>query len=619
MVISLWKRDEVDKLVAKHKARIAYEDDGQDESDDEDGPRLGKPFVDWFSFNMGIGALIALNAFTMGLETDARGRDGDAISGIWYLVEVIFCLIFAMELGFRLYYHRIAFFTAYGDKWWNMADALIVAISIADAFVITPIGAQGGSMGLMKMLRFMRLMRLIRLVRLMHLFKELWLVASGLFQSAKTLCWVALIIMVFIYICAIFTTLTIGKNNEVYDPYFKESKGWDHEEFFATVPRSMFTLFQVLTFESWSERIVRHVMQKQPAMVVFFVFFIAVTSFGLLNIVVGVIVESTLRTSENDENKIRRSQERDRHRVFDHLRDIFEYADDDGSGTLTLAEVNRAIAKPEICNKLKMIEFPVEDPKQIFMLLDYDNSGELSIDEFIAGCIRMKGYAKSKDLLAAQVAVDTLKRHFTVFQDEMEQLQDKIELLDATARALVYQGEHVFLNLREYRVRHPELEFKASQPPQVNTHTIKTAPWNLAKTLPKNADNTRSTQDKLALVQEATNDTSPNLRALGNAQGAIWDQEHNRPGIQDNWALATMQPNNNSPANGPRCPNCGKAYDSKSQMFCTNCGERRPEALENGQLALGNNANSPNNMQLALASPGNPNQGVTDLALPGSI
>jgi hypothetical protein len=114
------------------------------------------------------------------------------------------------------------------------------------------------------------------------------------------------------------------------------------------------------------------------------------------------------------------------------------------------------------------------------MLLDYDNSCELSIDEFIAGCIRMKGSAKSKDLLAAQVAVDTMKRHYSFFETEMKELQEKIALLDETARALVFQGEHVFLNLREYRLRHPEMEGGRSTLPVVNMHEVEGSPWEKA-------------------------------------------------------------------------------------------------------------------------------------------
>jgi len=254
------------------------------------------------------------------------------------------------------------------------------------------------------------------------------------------------------------------------------------------------------------------------------------------------------------------------------------------------------------------------------MLLDYNNSGELSIDEFIAGCIRMKGFAKSKDLLAAQVAVDTLKRHFTVFEEEMTELQDKIELLDATARALVHQGEHVFLNLREYRMRHPELEFRSSSPPRIPTSTIKSAPWNLAAdALPKNTNH--STQDKLALVNEVNNTASPEkLRQLGNAQEAIHDFSNS-----DSWAVVEIHPDNsNGMAEGPSCPSCGKPFDSSSQAFCTGCGAKRPATLEDGQLALadGNASNASNrrqNQQLALQDGSRSNANVTDLALPGSF
>jgi voltage-gated sodium channel len=557
------KRDEIDLLVAKHKAG---RDEDSDSGSDMERPR--KPFVDYFSFNVAIGGIITLNAVTMGLEADARGENGDNVSSIWYFIELLFCLIFLFEVSARLYYHRIRFFTNVHGRWWNIADLTIVCLSLADTFVFTPIGMGGGGR-LISMLRFVRLMRLVRLIRLFALFKELWLVASGLFESAKTLCWVALMIMAFIYICAIFTTLMIGKNDKLYDQYFLDSGGWDHEVYFRTVPRSMFTLFQIVTFESWSERIVRHVMEKQPGMVIFFVVFMAICSFGLLNIVVGVVVESTLSTSEKDDNKMKRAQERDRQRVFDHLRDIFEGADEDGSGTLTLGEVMKAISKPEIYNKLKMIEFPVEDPKQIFMLLDYDNTGELSVDEFIAGCIRMKGTAKSKDLLAAQVAVDTMKRHYTFFEKEMKELQAKIALLDDTARALVYQGEHVFLNLREYRMRHPQMEGGAASPPRLDTYTIENAPWVKTK--------------------------HPALEAGGNQkqQEAIWNEAFNQESTA-NWvveyddnAVGEGTFNNNLPSN--RALTGGNGNPA-----LTNGSNPSNRAIMDG------NANPPNNRQLAL-------------------
>lgn len=566
------KRDDIDVLVAKHKA-------SRDEDSDSDPEivRPAKPIVDNFSFNLAVGGLITLNAVTMGLEADSIGEHGENAPGYWYFVELGFCVIFAAEVGARLYYHRIAFFTNIHNRMWNIGDLTIVILSLLDTFLLTPIGMGGGGR-LISMLRFVRLMRLIRLIRLMRLFKELWLVASGLFQSAKTLCWVALMIMAFIYICAIFTTLMIGKNDKLYDQYYLDSGGWDHEVYFRTVPRSMFTLFQIVTFESWSERIVRHVMQKQPAMVVFFVIFMAISSFGLLNVVVGVVVESTLSTSEKDDNKIKRAQERDRQRVFDHLREIFEGADEDGSGTLTLGEVQKAISKPEIYNKLKMIEFPVEDPKQIFMLLDYDNTCELSIDEFISGCIRMKGTAKSKDLLAAQVAVDTMKRHYKFFEKEMKELTAKIALLDDTARALVYQGEHVFLNLREYRMRHPELEGGSASPPKLDTNKIEDAPWVRKK--------------------------HKHLEANQTQQEAIWNEAFNKPETS-NWVVEYPE----SPGNGMMAIGEGRMVNNGPQSPSSQ-GNRALMDNQTNRPAL-TNGNQSNQRQANVTS--------TALALPGAV
>jgi len=464
-------RDDVDGLVN------SYRQEGVDNSSDEEGPsgydveaRPKKPFVDWIQFNLGIGFLIVSNAVVLGIETDMRSG-GSKPSQIFFVIEIFFTLAFLAELIARLWFYRLRFFCHPKDMGWNILDTIIVTVSIADTFVLNIIG-MGGSARFVTMLRFLRLLRLIRLVRLFRIFKELWLVASGLINSMRTLLWVCVIIFIFLEICAVPTTRWIGQNNKLYDPYFVESKGWDHEIYFATIVRSMFTLFQVLTLDNWSEHIARHVVKNQPAMAIFFLIFICITSFGLLNIIVGVVVETTLTTASQDQVKQRKMRDRDRQMVFSQLREIFSAADTDGSGTLTIEEVEDAVNKPEIYNKLKMIDFPVDDPEQIFVLLDYDDSGELTIEEFITGCMRMKGTAKSKDLLVAQVAVDCMRRYFEEFDGEMAKFRHKLAKLDMTARAIVGHGEQVFLDMRQYRHRHPSE--KGAEMPSMPMD----APWN---------------------------------------------------------------------------------------------------------------------------------------------
>lgn len=426
------------------------------EKEDQEYQYWGEvPWIDRPQVDIAVGGVILLNAVLMGIELDTSDKEVTAISDrlFWYVVEVIFALFFICELSARVYIHRFDYF----KQLMNIFDAVLVALTILDTFILSPMSS-GGSVRVVGALRVIRMMRLVRLIRLLPRFKELWLIVNGLAHSLKTLSWVSLLLMVTLYFFAIFATQQIGQNDEIWNPYYERNAGiWDHEIYFGTVPRSMFTLFQICTLDAWSENIVRHVKKEQPGMEWLFVSFIIFTTFGLLNLVVGVIVENTLASAKVNETKMKKKRERDRMRILNHLREFFEQSDEDGSGTLTLEEVQQAMKDPEAMNKLKLIDLPLEDPMEIFTLLDVDQSGELSIDEFISGCMRIKGNAKSKDLLAVQIAVDTLGSKFHELSQALETAGNKIMKLDERTAEMMMKCEMVFLPEREARRRNNEL------------------------------------------------------------------------------------------------------------------------------------------------------------------
>lgn len=445
------------------------------------------PYVDWFTFNVGVGFIIAANAVTIGLET-AAASNGDN-SAIWFLLELCFTTFFLIEVVLRLYFHGFSYFVETGGaesfkefvilvrfQYANIFDYTLVWLTVLDTYILAPIGV-GGNLKVSAMLRFVRLLRLVRLIRLFTLFRDLWLVVSGLFCAIKGMFWICIMLVLLVEIAAIVTTRAIGHNDVLYDPYFTSSGGWDHEIYFKTVWRSMLTLFQILTFDSWSEEVVRHVGQQQPWMLAFFVAFVVVLSFSLLNLIAGLVVEATFRIATQDKQRLLKLQEKRRRTVFSQLRLIFKDADSDNSGKLSQEEVREVIAKPEIYQKLKTINFPVEEPERMFTLLDYADSGELTIGEFVTGCIRVRGMAKSRDLLNAQCAINQLGKYLDIFDVEMEKLNGKLRVLDKTMRSLVHQGEHLFLQRREYRKRHPEAK-KEYTVPRLPTKDLGGTPWS---------------------------------------------------------------------------------------------------------------------------------------------
>merc|ERR1719259_1155475 len=139
---------------------------------------------------------------------------------------------------------------------------------------------------MLSLFRVAGLIRLVRLIRRYKFLEELRLVVEGMQESAQTLLWTVLLTTVFIYICAVLLTKQIGHNTEVYGDYRKLSGGWDHEELFGTVGRSMYTLLQAMTLDSWASKIARHTIVNQWYMTAFWVIFLLVSTFGIMNIVV---------------------------------------------------------------------------------------------------------------------------------------------------------------------------------------------------------------------------------------------------------------------------------------------------------------------------------------------
>jgi len=424
----------------------------------------GTPICDRPQFNIAAGFVIFVNALFMGIETDEMKPGAIDMNGnnivdkpsqkvFFFLIENIFTVIFFLELLIRFYCLQFNFFRS----GWNCMDFFLVSIAVLDTWIMTPMANAnpdgGGNSRVLSTLRVLRMLRLVRLIRLLRMFRELWMIVQGLIDSLKTLVWVTMLMILFIYVCAIFTTLQIGHNDEVYDPYYRESDGWDHELFFGSVSRSMFTLVQIVTLERWSDGVARHVIANQAEMMIFFVFFLIFTSFGLMNMILGVIVENTLQMQRNNEEKVKKMQEKQMNSVLAKLREVLESADEDGSGSLTQEEFAEALNNPEIANQLRLIDFPVDDPDEIFMLLDVEQDGELTTDEFIEGCMRMKGQAKSKDLLEVQISVDILGRRLKTLDEKLGEATDRVQILDSKTRRMVTQAEQVFLSPREQERR----------------------------------------------------------------------------------------------------------------------------------------------------------------------
>ncbi|CAD7926248.1 unnamed protein product [Amoebophrya sp. A120] len=430
--------DEDEVLETLRQIREEEQENNEDESIDS------QPWVERQNFSLFIGACIVANSITIGIEADDQKQNtlegktqiSDRLE--WYVVENLFLVIFLFELLARLTYKKLMFFTSFQ----NWIDFVLVVLNVVDTWVMQP-ASGGGSFRALTVFRVIRILRLVRIIKILKVFHQLFLLVSGLSNAMRTLFWVAVMLFIMLYTCAIYMTLIIGHDDINFNPYFMK-KGWDHEEYFGNIFKSMFTLFQVCTLDGWSENVARHILQVQPSMVWFFLAFVLFASYGLLNLVVGVIVESTLAVAKFNNVVILKKKQEDRKRALQHIRAAFEQIDEDGSGSLSIEELKRAMENPEVATRLKMIDFPLDDPERVFNLIDVDGEGELLIDAFIKGCMRLSGQAQSKDILEVLIAASSLGRDLMGLEDRILQIQQRTQQLDLKTETMVRQADDMF-------------------------------------------------------------------------------------------------------------------------------------------------------------------------------
>ena len=211
-----------------------------------------------------ITALIVLNAVTLGLETSPAIR---AEYGVPLAVFDAFVLtVFVLEIAAKLYGRGRAFFR---DP-WNVFDFLVVAIALVPT---------SGPFSVLRALRILRIMRLVSVVPQMRR------VTQALVLAIPGMAPIIGLIAIIFYVAAVIATSFFGT---AFAPWF------------GSVGESMYTLFQIMTLESWSMGIVRPVMDEYPYAWVFFVPFIVVTSFAVINLFIGVIVDAMQTQHEQE-------------------------------------------------------------------------------------------------------------------------------------------------------------------------------------------------------------------------------------------------------------------------------------------------------------------------------
>ena len=228
--------------------------------------------------------LIGINAVTLGLETWPLAMA--AAGPLLLAIDKAILSVFVAEIVLRL----IADFRGFWRDPWRIFDFIIVGISLLP------------TTGPLSVLRAFRILRVLRLISNVEAMRR---VVQGLLQALPGMGSILLLLLLIFYVFAVISTKLFAAS---------------FPDWFGSVASSAYTLFQVMTLESWSMGIVRPVMDVYPYAWALFLPFIIATAFTVLNLFIGVIVDAMQSEHEAEARGERDAMKHDTEVILAELR-----------------------------------------------------------------------------------------------------------------------------------------------------------------------------------------------------------------------------------------------------------------------------------------------------------
>jgi len=383
---------------------------------------------------------IVLNAVFIGAETHHtamrrqdevnRGFEPSTADPQWIVtLQVIFCIIFTIELVGRWSVKGFLGFFMKSDWQWNSFDLFVVFVSLIE--VIMGFASEGNpllaNISLIRILRVVRIIKIAKVIRVLKFFRELRMMLYSIIGSFKSLGWATMVLGMVFYIFGI--CLCAGVLG-----YLTDREAWISDDTvglrdsFGTVTAAMISLLMAISGgNDWAMYYKQLEMMpaQYPALFVVFVMFCFL---AVLNVVTGVFVESAMLVNKMDREVISQEEMDSKKEFLHNMHKMFIEMDIDGSGCIGIQEFEKQLDDERVLAYFDALKLDASEAGKLFMLLDVDKTGLVDIEEFIVGCHKLQGEARSMDVAVMQYEVRAIRQSMSGFADFTEQAFNEVVL-----------------------------------------------------------------------------------------------------------------------------------------------------------------------------------------------
>jgi voltage-gated sodium channel len=286
----------------------------------------------------------------------------------WLIINTVFAVIYVGEILTKF----LAFsWKEFLRSYWNIFDVAITLITLLGdlwmVYVFSTTHGHGEGNGYLALIPVLRLLRLLRIAKLFH---ELRLLIKSFVGSLVALAWIAVFTLLWFYICACVGTVFVGRKDMLRDGDVEDAQNLRKR--FATIPLSMYTLFEVMTLEAFTD-VVSPLVKHRPFLLFFFLVFVFVTAFFLLNLVTAVVVDRTMLAQKesaeaqgNVEEDFREAQIADMYDAFLRL--------NEGHDVIKLQNFRRFQKDKQISHTMMQLDWTPEFLDSMIVMVDHNKA-----------------------------------------------------------------------------------------------------------------------------------------------------------------------------------------------------------------------------------------------------
>lgn len=357
-------------------------------------------------FELAVTLAIICNAFYIGFSTDYMARlKMQTLPAAFEVVELCFLCIFVSECslrfmvkGFYLFRKRTPEGLDTPDRSWNIFDFLVVGAQ-AFEFVLRKADLDlrlHSKISVLRMLRLLRLLRVIRIVKVSQWVGDLRMIVYAIQRSLSLFFWAVVVLAVLIFMFGVyFAALTLEHRLALEE---RCSTGGvcdvetekDLEFHFGNLYQTMFTLFKVVNGGvDWGD--VAALLEGADKIFgeCMLVFFVAFTSIAVMNVISGVFLDAAIDRAKKEKELF----------LVRTAKKVFERADNTHDGTISWEDFQTVMDDDDVEMFFAAVDLDLSQAKGLFDLMDLSGDGKVHHDDFLQGCLRLRGPAKALDLM----------------------------------------------------------------------------------------------------------------------------------------------------------------------------------------------------------------------------